>query len=356
MMEVLVIGAGIAGAGVAAALGSRAKVTILEAEAQPGYHSTGRSAAFWHESYGGPAVQPLTTASRQALVKAGVLSSRGALYVALAEEVHRLDTLLADFAGSGVAFERLDGDAARARFPYLSDQVAGAVWEASCHDIDVGELHRQYLAAAKAAGARLTCDAGVERLERHNGRWRAFYGAQTVDADVVVNAAGGWASEIARLAGASDIAIQPMRRTIAQVRVAETVGEGVPLVIDVAGSFYTKPAGGRLWVSPHDETPTPPCDAAAEEIDVALAIDRLEAFTDFSVRTVESRWAGLRSFAPDRVPVYGFDPVATGFFWCAGQGGFGIQTAPAASAMSAALILGEAPPIDAAPFSPARFG
>ena len=181
------------------------------------------------------------------------------------------------------------------------------------------------------------------------------------ESPLLVDAAGAWADEVAASAGERSLAIQPFRRTIAQLRIDPPARRDLPLVIDALGRFYFKPeSGGRLWLSPHDETACAPGDCAAEELDVALAIDRLEHVVDWKVERVERQWAGLRSFAPDRVPVYGYAPSGTGFFWFAGQGGFGIQTAPAAAKLAAALLLGTAPDplvagLDPAPYSPSRF-
>ena len=170
---------------------------------------------------------------------------------------------------------------------------------------------------------------------------------------MLVNAAGAWADKVAALAGERPVGIRPYRRTLVQLRVDPPAPAGLPLVVDAAGRFYFKPeAGGRLWLSPHDETPCEPCDCAPEELDVAVAIDRLREVVDWRVRAVERKWAGLRSFAPDRLPVYGFSPSRRGFFWCAGQGGFGIQTAPAAARLAADLLLGRTPgEVDPAPYS-----
>ncbi|MET0589104.1 MAG: FAD-binding oxidoreductase, partial [Novosphingobium sp.] len=173
---------------------------------------------------------------------------------------------------------------------------------------------------------------------------------------ILVNAAGAWADEVAILAGIGPLGITPYRRTVVQLRTQPEATETLPLVLDVSETFYFKPESGRIWLSPHDETPTPPCDAAPEELDVAMAIDRFEEVVDWQVERVEHRWAGLRSFAPDRLPVYGFDPVEPRFFWFAGQGGFGIQTAPAASELACGLLLGkQGGAVDPAAYSPARF-
>jgi D-arginine dehydrogenase len=350
--DVAIVGAGMAGASLAAEIAESASVLILEAEARPGYHSTGRSAAFWSETYGGPLIQPLTSASRPLL--APYLSPRGAIHVADAAGRTALAALAAEFAGAEVALERLDRCALEARLPGLRPGWDEGLYEPSCADIDVAGLHAFYLAEARKAGAVLVTDARVARIERSTPGWLID---GTHQARVLVDAAGAWADEVAALAGERPIGIAPCRRTIAQLRVDPPAQADLPLVVDAAGRFYFKPeAGGRLWLSPHDETPSAPCDCAPEEIDVATAIDRLERVVDWRVERVEHAWAGLRSFAPDRLPVYGYSGSGRGFFWCAGQGGFGIQTAPAAAALAGRLLLGRPPgAIDPAPYLAARF-
>jgi D-arginine dehydrogenase len=226
--------------------------------------------------------------------------------------------------------------------------------EPTCADIDVAAYHAACLREAKAD---LVVRARLLGAERVDGRWRVATTAGPFEAETIVNAAGAWADEVAGLAGERPLGIQPYRRTIAQLRVEPPVPADLPLIVDARERFYFKPeAGGRLWLSPHDETASEPCDCAPEELDVAVAIDRLERVVDWRVAAVEHKWAGLRSFAPDRLPVYGFSPSGRGFFWCAGQGGFGIQTAPAASALAAALLLGQpGGDIDPAPYSAGRF-
>jgi len=368
-VDIAVVGAGMAGASLAAALAPHASVVLIEAEALPGYHATGRSAAFWTESYGGPAVQPLTSASGDFLrapperfSDRGFLARRTALHLAAPGEGAALDAFGARFAGSGVALLPLDAAAIAERVPGLRPGGWTGLLEPSCCDIDVAALHAAYLRAAKAAGAALVCAAPLRSAARERGRWRIEAGdAAPIEADVLVDAAGAWADAVARIAGAAPLGIRPYRRTVAQLRVAPAVPDDLPLVLDAAGRFYFKPeAGGRLWLSPHDETPAPAADAAPEEIDVATAIDRMGAVVDWRVERVERAWAGLRSFAPDRLPVYGFDAEVPGFFWFAGQGGFGIQTAPAAASLGAALLLGRAPEstvaeIDVARYAPGRF-
>ncbi|WP_230481324.1 NAD(P)/FAD-dependent oxidoreductase [Sphingomonas sp. Leaf21] len=337
--DIAIIGAGMAGASLAAAIGSRARVVLIEAEDMPGRHATGRSAAFWSETYGGPAVQPLTTASGPALRDGGYLTPLGSLHIGRAEDGARIERLLADFAGTGVALSPVDP---ATHVPDLRPQWCLGVWEPSCAYIDVAALHADYLAAAKAAGAVVLTDAALLTAERRDGAWRLATRAGPVAASLLVNAAGAWADRVAEMACVAPVGITPYRRTMVQLRTDPPAPARLPHVVDIAGGFYFKPeTGGRLWLTPHDETPSVPCDIAPEEWDVAVAIDRLEQVVDWRVDAVERRWAGLRSFAPDRVPVYGYDPRVPGFFWCAGQGGFGIQTAPAAAAMAAALLLGE---------------
>lgn len=368
VFDVAIIGAGMAGASLAAALAPYLRVAILEAEDVAGYHATGRSAAFWTETYGGPLVQPLTSASGPFLDQPpadisprSFLSPRGALMLARDTQPGLARDFIAAFAGSGVHHALLEGGALMAQLPGIRRDWAYGVLEPSNADIDVGGFHQASLAAARRAGAEMHLRAPVTALTRQEGGWLIEAGRQRFQAGHVVNAAGAWASEVAALAGASNIPIQPMRRTIVQLRLGREIPAGLPLVVDLAGRFYFKPEGTRrVWLSPHDETPTMPCDAAPEEEDIARAIARFEEVVDWPIEAVERSWAGLRSFSPDRAPVIGEDPHCPGFFWCAGQGGAGIQTAPAIAALLAAEIRGVAPvapydKVDAALYRPGRF-
>lgn len=365
--DIAIIGAGMAGASLAAELAPHASVALIEAEDQPGYHATGRSAAFWSETYGGPFVQPLTTASKPLLERPdpdfsdrSFLSPRGALHIADEAGEPVLDALLATFGGA-VELQAIERAALESRLPMVRPQWRRAVAEPSCADIDVAALHAAYLRSSRRQGAVLMTGSGVVDVVRAARGWTLTTGLGRVAADIIVNAAGAWADRVAALAGATPIGIQPYRRTMVQLAVAPPADPAMPLVIDAAERFYFKPeAGGRLWLSPHDETACDPCDAAPEELDLAIAIDRFEKAVAWPIERIERRWAGLRSFAPDRLPVYGFDPAKAGFFWCAGQGGFGIQTAPAAAKLAAALVLCRSPDeavvaIDPAPYAPARF-
>jgi D-arginine dehydrogenase len=356
--DVAIVGAGIAGASLAAELAPHARVLLLEAEERPGYHATGRSAAFWSETYGGPGIQPLTTASGPMLRAHGVLEPLGSLHIGRADEAAAIDGFLAAFAGSGVQLRAVDP---RDTLPGLRPEWSLGVIEPSCEYIDVGALHQAYLAALRKAGGELVVSAALKAATRDAAGWTLDTSAGRFHADILVDAAGAWADAVAERAGARPLGIRPYRRTMVQLRTDPAPPPGCPHVAHIGGSFYFKPeAGGRLWLSPHDEIATDPCDAQPEELDVAIAIDRLEHVVDWRVEKLEHKWAGLRSFAPDRLPVYGFDARVPGFFWCAGQGGFGIQTAPAAARLAAAVLLRRAPAaaiaaIDPSRYAPARF-
>lgn len=335
-----VVGAGIAGASIAAELAAHASVLLLEAEDRPGYHATGRSAAFWEECYGGPEIVPLTLASGPYLRQHGFLSRRGALYIGRPGERALIDAFETRFGGTGATFERLGRERVTGFIPGLRPDWSDAIWEPGCADIDVAGLHQHYLARARQGGVEVKTRARVVALHRGHDRWNiACEDDRAFIATTLVNAAGAWADSLAALAGLSPLGIQPLRRTVVQLRTDPAPPADLPLVLDIAGRFYFKPEAGRLWLSPHDETPSDPCDAAPEELAVAEAIDRFQQVTNWRVEAVERRWAGLRSFAPDRLPVYGRDPRESAFAWFAGQGGFGIQTAPAAARLTAQLLL-----------------
>ena len=356
--DVAIVGGGIAGASLAAELAPHARVLVLEAEDRPGYHSTGRSAAFWSESYGGPDIQPLTTASGPLLQAGGYLDPMGALHIGRPEEAAEIEAFLAEFEGTGVSLHAADPHSI---IPGLRPEWTLGVMEPSCQYIDVGRLHDDYLRDLKRAGGELILAAALESASR-DGHWRIETRAGAFEADILVNAAGAWADPVAAACGVAPLGIQPYRRTIMQLKTDPAPPERSPMVAHIGGSFYWKPeAGGRVWLSPHDETPCDPCDSQPEDLDVAIAIDRFEHVVDWRIEKLEHKWAGLRSFAPDRLPVYGFDSARSGFFWCAGQGGFGIQTAPAAAKLAASILLGRpcdraAAGIDPERYSLARFG
>ena len=356
MYDFVIIGAGIAGASLAAGLAPHARVLVLEAEDRAGYHATGRSAAFWTESYGGPLVQPLTTASFGFLETHGLLTDRGGLTLARASEAGALAKFADTFAALGVQVDRLDRAQLEARLPGLKPAWSCGAYEPDCRDIDVARLHQLYLAQASRGGAELWLRAELTHAERQGEGWHlTMADGRTALAGVLIDAAGAWADRVAERAGVAPLGIAPYRRTVVQLRMGTVVAPDLPLVMGFDGSFYFKPESGKLWLSPHDEVPSPPCDAAPEELDVATAVHRFQQVLDWPIAALEHKWAGLRSFAPDRLPVYGFDPASPRFFWFAGQGGFGIQTAPAAADLASRLLLGRPPgEIDPAPYSPVR--
>lgn len=363
-----VVGAGIAGASLAYNLGllsrGSARTVLIEAERFPGYHTTGRSAAFWEPTYGGPGIVPLTMATRgffaappPGFAERPLLGPRGALYIAAPGETGGLTRAVAEFAAAGVACEQLDAGAVARRFPIVRAEWGGtALLIADCHDIDVAALHAGFLAGARRSGSDLRCDARVEALSRVGDDWQVATTTGPITAGVVIDAAGAWGDDLAALAGVAPLGLAPLRRTLVVLDVDPPPPADLPVVFDAAGSFYFKPDAGRLWLSPHDEVPDVARDAAPEELDIAVAIDRFEHAATPRVARVERSWAGLRTFAPDRLPVYGFAADVAGFFWCVGQGGFGIQTAPAAGELAARLVLGlPAGIVDPAAYSPERF-
>jgi D-arginine dehydrogenase len=342
--DILVIGAGIAGASVADALVPAAQVIVLEQEERPGMHSTGRSAALFSETYGNEVIRSLSRASRAFLAgpppgfcDTQLIRPRGTLYIAGADRLEQLRALEVD-AGT---FERLSGKEARARVPILRpESSAAALYEAGAMDIDVDALHQGFLRRLRRRGGQIVTEAAVTTLTRLAGRWTATTPRGDFTAPIVINAAGAWADRVAAMTGLDPLGLQPKRRTAALVDGPPDLDfAGWPLVIDVDETVYFKPDAGRLLISPADETDTDPCDAQPDDLDVAIAVDRLERMTTLSVRRVAHRWAGLRTFAPDRTPVCGFDPRTEGFFWLAGQGGYGIQTSPALARLAARLVL-----------------
>ena len=347
--DFVIIGGGIAGASVAYRLAPHGSVVLLEREVQPGMHATGRSAAFFAESYGGPQVMPLTMASRrffesppEGFSDVSLMTPRGAIYIARADQMDSLERMLATYNGAIGGLKRLSGHEVLAKIEILRpDYVAGGLFEPGCRDLDVAALHQGFLRGLKAAGGELMLDAEVRELSRANGRWLVETAQGAVEGRVVVNAAGAWGDEVARMAGARPVGLVPKRRTVITFQAPPDVAHGSwPLTLDIDEQFYFKPETGRILASPADETPVPPSDAQPEEWDIAVTVDRLQKATTLEVPRIENKWAGLRTFAPDNVPVVGYDPDVEDFFWCCGQGGFGIQTAPALSQLGAYLALG----------------
>jgi D-arginine dehydrogenase len=362
--DFVIVGAGIAGASLAAELACHASVLLIEAEAYPGYHATGRSVAFWTESYGGPGVQPLTTASGSFFLKPptdfadqSFITPRGCLHIGTSDDEALAHKLMADFKTSELEFEALDVKRISSRVPGILPDWNIGLWEAGCCDIDAAALHAAYLRKAKRDGGQLHCLAPLRQAKFSGGLWKIETATGNFTAKSVINAAGAWADQVAILCGVKPVGIVPYRRTVLQLAVEPAASPNLPLVIALDGSLYFKPAAGRIWLSPHDETPSPACDAMVEEIDVAIALERLKHIVDWKIERLEHKWAGLRSFAADRLPVIGRDPDKPEFFWFAGQGGFGIQTAPAAASLAASLLCEgiSAPPlVDSTLYAPDR--
>ncbi len=354
--EFLIVGAGIAGASAAAELAAHGSVILIEAEDQPGYHSTGRSAAMFTETYGPPAIRALTAASREFLSTppegfsaSRLLIPRGILLIGREDQAGSLDRAEA-VAREAEGGRRIGRDEALAMAPILHpDYVSGAVSEPAAMEIDVHALHGGFLRLAKARGARLITGGALSGLERWQAHWIAETAAGPIRAAALVNAAGAWADQVGGMAGAGTIGLVPKRRTAIVFEPGQPVdAAGMPMVIDVDETFYLKPESGRFLASPADATPVAPCDVQPEELDIATAIDRVERATTLAAKRLVNRWAGLRCFVEDGLPVVGWDDRVDGFFWLAGQGGYGIQTAPAMARLAAALIANRPPPDDLA--------
>ena len=345
--DILIVGAGIAGASLACELSSSCSVIVLEAEDQPGYHATGRSAAFFLESYGNATIRALTRASRAFFEQpppgfsaVPLLTPQDCIFVAEAGELDELRTHYEQLRqwSDGVTLET--AEFALERVPVLRPSYpAGCLWERNAQRIDVNALLQGYLGCFRRAGGRLVTGARMKRARRAGNAWHVESGAGSFRADVIINAAGAWADEIAALAGVAPAGLQPLKRTVCLIQTEPDVDcAGWAAVTDLRERFYFMPEAGQLLLSPADETPTAPGDVYADDLDVAIAVDRFEAATTLNVRRVTHRWAGLRTFGPDRSPVVGFDSAVQGFFWLAGQGGYGIQTAPALARQAGDLL------------------
>lgn len=346
--DVVVVGAGIAGASVAYALAPHARVVVIEREDRPGYHSTGRSAALFSATYGNAPVRALARAGRAFLespppgfAATPLLAPRGSVVYGGTSDADALAARCEEWRATGTEVRMLAGAELRTLVPPLRAGVAAVgVLEPGARDIDVDALHQGFLRGAKAAGATFLMSAELRAAALAAGRWRLSTSAGELGAPVLVNASGAWADEAARIAGVAPLGIQPFRRTAVIFECARFGGpQDWPMAVNATETLYFKADAGRFLASPADQTPSPPCDAQPEEIDVATLIDRVERETLFEVTRLTAKWAGLRSFAPDRTPVCGFDPRQAGFFWLAGQGGYGIKTSPALAALAAALIL-----------------
>jgi D-arginine dehydrogenase len=348
-VDYVIIGGGIAGASIGHFLAPHGRTVLLEREPQPGYHSTGRSAALFLESYGTAQVRALTRASRAffdhppaGFAEHPVLAPRGCLFVAAPGQEAQLQAHWDVLRAMTPNARQLTPAQALELVPVLRpDRLIGAVIEPDASDMDVHAIHQGYLRGLRHAGGSVVCDAEVTGLERRAGGWEVRSRAGTWSAPVVVNAAGAWCDVIAALAGVPRIGLQPKRRsafTFAPPAGLDT--RQWPCLVSADETWYVKQDAGMLLGSPANADPVPPQDVQPEELDIALAIDRIQQMTTLEIRRPARTWAGLRSFVTDGDLVGGFDPAAPGFFWLAAQGGYGIQTSPAMGEACAALARG----------------
>jgi len=347
--DAVIVGAGIAGATVAAHLSADHRVALVEAEEAAGYHSTGRSAAIWILNYGPPDVQVLTGRSRAffesppaGFTQTPIMNQRPVLFLAPTDQLDALDRLLS----SGSGLRPLSPEAAREIVPALRPgYAAAAAIEDDAFDMDVATLHQGFLRMLRTNGGQLALRSRTGRIERVAGEWQVdVTGGERFVAPVVVNAAGAWGDVVAKQAGISPLGLVPKRRTGVVIDPGQWMVPSWPMINDVSHTWYARPeARTKLMVSPADETDMEPHDVQPDELDIAIAIDRMQQALDIEVRRTEHSWAGLRTFTPDRNLAFGWAGDAEGFFWCVGQGGYGIQTSPAAGQLIADVISGRDP-------------
>lgn len=351
--DYLIVGAGIAGASAGYFLIPHGRVVLLEKEDMPGYHTTGRSAAFFAETYGNEQVRALTRASRDFFfappadfTDTPLLHYRGAVYVARADQMAELE----NFAREKDLPLTRGENFAQLKPGYM----AGYCRDEGCHDIDVHALHQGYLRGIRAGGGEILTKAPLDGADPLGDGWLVRAGGREIKCRVLINAAGAWGDEVAKICGAAPLGLVPKRRTVITFDPdGGAMKNDAPLTLDVEDDFYFKPESGGILLSPCDETPSVPCDSQPDEMDVARALDHVEQVSPFRCQRIRRKWAGLRNFLADRSPAVGFDEKISGFFWCVGQGGFGIQTSPAIGRMVADIIAGNGE-ADAG-ISPARF-
>jgi D-arginine dehydrogenase len=353
--DFLIVGAGIAGASAGYFLAKRHKVIVLEREEQPGYHTTGRSVAVYTQAYGPRPVRALVIAGGPffhrppaGFTDVPLCHPHGFMFVGREDQRSVLMAELAAVQPLSPNIHEVSVDEAIRRVPVLRrDYLAAAFIDPNCLSLDVNAIHQGYLRGLRADGGEVLTSAEAEHFERHGGKWRVRTPAGAFGAPVVINAAGAWADVIADRIGARKIGLVPKRRTvIAFAPPAGTETASWPVVIDAQEQFYFKADAGTILGSPGDETPSPPTDAQPEEIDIAIAVERIERATTMPVRRIIRKWAGLRSFVADRVPVAGYAPDVEGFFWLAGQGGYGIETSAGLARSAAGLATREGLPED----------
>jgi len=346
--DIIVIGAGIAGSSAAAELAANAKVIVLEMESQPGYHATGRSAAYFAAAYGKKVVRELTGCCESffrqppdGFSDVELLRPRDCMFFARRDQEAQLRAIQQD----NPALVRLSAEEVLQRVPvFAEDYLHAGLYEPRGGDLDVDAILQGYLRLFRRRNGTLLNAHAVTSLRWEGGCWKLDAAGVSFEAPIVINAAGAWVDRVSALAGLPELGMQPLRRTALTVAPPAGVDIGDwPNMLDVDEEFYFKPEAGHILISPADETASEPCDAQPDDFDVAVGVDRFERATGMDIRHVISRWAGLRTFAPDRVFVAGFDPRCEGFFWLAGQGGYGIQSAPAMAQLTRYLVLDIAP-------------
>lgn len=353
--DFLIIGAGIGGTSCAHWLAARHSVIVLEMEDQPGYHTTGRSVAVYTEAYGPRIIRALAIGGGDffrhppaSFTEVPLARPHGFLFIAREDQKPALHAALEAVQPLSPDIHEISVREAIGMVPVLRpDYLAAAILDPNTMALDVDAIHQGYMRGLRRAGAEIVTRAPAESFERRGGKWHVGTPAGEFAAPVVINAAGAWADVVAERAGARTVGLQPKRRTVIAFPLPEGVdGHSWPVTVDTEEEFYFKVDAGVVLGSPADETPVPPQDAQPEEIDIAITVDRIERATTMSVSRIIRRWAGLRSFVPDGVPVVGYDPDLEGFFWCAGQGGYGIETSNAMGRSAAALAAGDALPED----------
>jgi D-arginine dehydrogenase len=357
MIDFLILGGGMAGASAGYFLADHGSVTLLEKEEQPGYHSTGRSAALFTENYGSPTIRALSVGTRPFLESppAGftehpLLTPRGVLLLAPKGQEEAFAAALADGRMTAPELREVGHDEVAELCPVIRREAfAHAMYEPTAKDMDVHAIHQGFLKGLRAKGGKIVTSAEPRGLAYRDGAWQAATAAGDFTGRVLVNAGGAWADQIAAMAGVRQVGLVPKRRTA--FTFDPPAGLDIsrwPLTGDTLDSYYFKPEGGRVFASPADETPMPPCDIQPDEIDIATAAARVEEATNLAIRRIVRKWAGLRSFVADKTPVVGFEPGVPGFFWLAGQGGYGIQTSAAMGRVAASLATSGAIPADLA--------
>ena len=369
--DFLIVGAGIAGASVAYHLAAHGKVLLLEMEEQPGYHSTGRSAALYAESYGNRTIRALTTASGDffknppsGFTEHPLINPRGVLMLAREDQLKNLEQFYYETQELCPNVQWLDKKETLKRVPSLQkNYLEAAAFEPESQDIDVNALHQGFLKGLRKLGGQILNEHVLEQAYRSGNSWVIHAGKVQIHSEILINAAGAWADLVAQNCGVTPVNLTPKRRTAMLFEPPEGINcRSWPAVVDIDENFYFKPEGGDLLGSPADETPVEPQDARPQDWDLAVAAERISKALNFPIKRVSKSWAGLRSFVADKTPVVGFDQDHPGFFWLAGQGGYGIQTSPALSRVAAAMILNQEFPPDvshlgvlAADLSPERF-